>query len=165
MPIPLVIAALSAGGTLVPHAAGGFIVSSAGGYVAGTYVSTAAVAAILTTGVGLFATGAAVATGAASAVIGSAGIFGTTVGASGLTGLLMSAGMISSTPVWVPVAVAGTALAGGGAMGYAAYQIYQIRKQVAATSEGEEAQFTENQARIFQLVLLKHQTLESTHDH
>lgn len=165
MPIPLVIAALSAGGTLVPHAAGGFIVSSAGGYVAGTYVSTAAVAAFLTTGAGLLATGAAVATGAGSAVIGSAGIFGTTAGASGLTGALMSAGIISSTPFWVPVAVAGTALAGGCAMGYAAYQIHQIRKQVAVTPEGEEAQFTESQARIFQLLVLKRRKLKSTHGH
>lgn len=165
MPIPVVIAALATGGTLVPHAAGGFIVSSAGGYVAGTYVSTAMVATILTTGAGVLATGAAVATGAASAVIGSAGIFGTTIGASGLTGALMSAGIISSTPVWVPVAVAGTALAGGGAMGYAAYQIYQMRRQVAATPDGGEAQFTESQARVFQLLLLKHQKVEESKGH
>jgi len=155
MPIPLVITALSAGGTLVPHAAGGFIVSTAGSYVAGTYISTAAVAAYLATGAGVLATGAAVATGAASAVIGSAGIFGTTIGATGLTGALMSAGIISSTPIWVPVAAAGTVLAGGGALGYAAYHIYQMRKQAAATPEGEEAQFTENQAQVLQLLLLK----------
>lgn len=157
MPIPLVIAALSAGGTLVPHAAGGFIVSTAGCYVAGTYISTAAVAAILTTSAGLLSTGAAVATVGASAIIGSAGIFGTTVGASGLTGALMSVGIISSTPIWIPVAVAGTALAGSGAMGYAAYQIYQMRKQVAAIPDGEEVEFTEHQARVFQLLLLKQQ--------
>lgn len=162
MPIPLVIAALSAGGTLVPHAAGGFIVSSAGGYVAGTYISTAAVAAFLTTGAGLLASGAAVATGAAGAAIGSAGIFGTTVGASGLTGALMSAGIISSTPVWVPIAVAGTALAGAGAMGYAAYQIYQMRTQAAATPVGEEAQFTEKQAQVLQLLLLKFQKTDAS---
>lgn len=161
MPIPLVIAALSAGGTLVPHAAGGFIVSSAGGYVAGTYISTAAVATFLATGAGVLATGAAVATGAAGAVIGSAGIFGTTVGATGITGALMSAGIISSTPIWVPLAAAGTALVGGGAVGYAAYHIYQMRKQAAATPEGEEVQFTENQARVLQLLLLKVQKTES----
>ena len=35
MPLPLVpiIAALAAGGSLVPHAAGGMIVTSAGGYI------------------------------------------------------------------------------------------------------------------------------------
>lgn len=47
MALPIVMAALLAGGTLVPHAAGGLIVSSAGGYVAGTYLSTSAVASIL----------------------------------------------------------------------------------------------------------------------
>ena len=40
MPLPLipVISALAAGGWLVPHAAGGLIVTSASGYVAGTYL-------------------------------------------------------------------------------------------------------------------------------
>jgi hypothetical protein len=33
MPIPLIIAALAAGGTLVPHATGGLIVTGASGYV------------------------------------------------------------------------------------------------------------------------------------
>lgn len=52
MPLPLIpiIAALAAGGTLVPHAAGGMIVTSATGYVAGTYLSTAAIGSILAAG-------------------------------------------------------------------------------------------------------------------
>ena len=33
MPLPIVLAALAAGGTLVPHAAGGLIVTSAGGFI------------------------------------------------------------------------------------------------------------------------------------
>lgn len=50
MPLPLipVFAALAAGGTLVPHTAGGMIVSSVGGYVAGTYLSTAVIGGLLT---------------------------------------------------------------------------------------------------------------------
>lgn len=155
MAIPLVIAALVGGGTLVPHAAGGLIVTSAGSYVAGTYLSTAAVAALLATGAGALVTGVAVVTGAASAAMGGAGIFGTTVGATGITGALMSAGIISSTPIWVPVAVAGTAVAGSGAIGYAAYQIYRMRQMAANTPEGEEAHFTERQARLLQALLLK----------
>jgi len=49
MPIPLmaIISALAAGGSLVPHAAGGMIVTGAGGYVAGTYLSTTAIASLL----------------------------------------------------------------------------------------------------------------------
>lgn len=155
MPIPLIIAAVAAGGTLVPHAAGGFIVSSATGYVAGTYLSTSAVAALLATGTGVLATGALVFTGAAGAVIGSAGVFGTTVGATGITGALMSAGLISSTPIWVPVAIGGAAIAGSGALGYAAYQLFQIRRKAAATPEGQEAHFSEGQARLLQRLLLK----------
>lgn len=49
MPLPLIpiITALAAGGTLVPHAAGGMIVTSATGYVAGTYLSTTAIGSLL----------------------------------------------------------------------------------------------------------------------
>jgi hypothetical protein len=40
MPIPLIpiISALAAGGSLVPHATGGLIVTGAGGYIAGTFL-------------------------------------------------------------------------------------------------------------------------------
>ena len=53
MPLPLIpaIAALVAGGTLVPHAAGGLIVTSVGGYVAGTYLSTVAISTLVASGV------------------------------------------------------------------------------------------------------------------
>ena len=39
-----ILQALAAGGTLVPHAAGGFIVSTAGSYVAGTSWNSCSVA-------------------------------------------------------------------------------------------------------------------------
>ena len=43
MPLPLIpiITARAAGGSLVPHAAGGMIVTAASGYVTGTYLITA----------------------------------------------------------------------------------------------------------------------------
>ncbi len=74
-----VVAALNAGGHLVAHSAGGLIVYSAttGGYVAGTYVSTAALASFLT--------GSAVAAGAlGTAAVGGAAIwaYGTVAGAA-----------------------------------------------------------------------------------
>ena len=51
MAIPLIpiMTALAAGGSLVPHAAGGLMVSSAtaGGYVAGTYLGTTAATSIV----------------------------------------------------------------------------------------------------------------------
>ena len=84
MPIPLlpIAAALTAGGTLVPHAAGGMIVTATTGYVTGTYIGTAAIASILTLATTTLGMGTALLTGAATAIVGSAGIFGTTVGAS-----------------------------------------------------------------------------------
>lgn len=151
MPLPLipVISALVAGGSLVPHAAGGLIVTSTGGYVVGTYLSTATITALIAGGATALGTGAAVVSGAAAGIIGSAGIFGTTIGASGITGMLMSAGLIASTPVWMPVAVAG---AGTGVM-YGAYRYYKLRKKLLATPEGQEAQFTEREAKVLEWLL------------
>ena len=151
MPLPLipVIAALAAGGTLVPHAAGGMIVTSASGYIAGTYLSTSTITALLTGGATALGTGAAVVSGAAAGIIGSAGIFGTTIGASGITGMLMSAGIIASTPVWVPVAIAGT----GVGVSYGAFRYYGLRKKLQATPEGVEAQFTKTEAKVIEWLL------------
>ena len=82
MPLPLipVVAALATGGTLVPHAAGGLIVSGAGGYVAGTYLSTAAIGSLIAAASTTLGAGALYLTGTAAAIVGSAGIFGTTLG-------------------------------------------------------------------------------------
>ncbi len=153
MPIPLiaVASALAAGGTLVPHAAGGMIVTAAGGYVAGTYLSTAAIATVVAAATATVGAGAAAVASAASAVIGSAGIFGTTVGASGLTGVLMSAGILPSTPIIVPVAVGAAALGGAGL----AYYLLRLRRKVASAKEGEEAHFTEREAKVVQVLLLQ----------
>jgi hypothetical protein len=125
------------------------IVSTAGGYVAGTYLSTSALAAILGgTGAALGA-GALTVTGATSAMIGSAGIFGTSIGATGLTGALMSAGLISSTPVAVPLA-AGAAIVGSC---YLSYVLLRLRKKLRAAVEGQEAQFTSAEAKFFEVVV------------
>lgn len=156
MPIPIVVAALVAGGSLVPHAAGGFIVvSSAGGYVAGTYLSTAAIAAIFTAGTATLATGAALATGLASSAIGSAGIFGTTVGASGITGALMTAGLISATPLYVPLLIGAGGIGATGLLAYGSYQFYKLKKKLIATIPGQEVVFSPTDARIVQRLLLK----------
>jgi hypothetical protein len=153
MPLPLIpiVTALAAGGTIVPHAAGGLIVTSAaaGGYVAGTYLSTAAVGSLLAGGLAVLGAGTAVVTGAASAAIGSVGIFGTTIGATGITGALMSAGLISATPIWIPLAV------GGGLISIfaGAYKVYVLRKKIRGTPSGLEAQFTEQEAQAVERII------------
>lgn len=151
MPIPLIpiISALAAGGALVPHATGGLIVTGAGGYVAGTFLSTAAINGLLATASATLGAGALYFSGAAASIVGSAGIFGTTIGATGITGALMSAGIISSTPVWVPIAAGGAALG----CGYGSYRLYKLRKKVSDTPEGEEAQFTETEAKVIEKII------------
>ena len=155
MPLPLIpiISALAAGGTLVPHAAGGMIVTSAAGYVAGTYLSTAAISGLIATASATLGAGALYLSGAAGSIIGSAGIFGTTVGASGITGWLMSVGIISSTPIWVPVAVG--AATGGAALGfgYGAYRLFNLKKKLTGAIPGEEMQFSEAEARIVEQLI------------
>lgn len=151
MPLPLipVVAALATGGTLVPHAAGGLIVSGAGGYVAGTYLSTAAIGSLIAAASTTLGAGALYLTGTAAAIVGSAGIFGTTLGASGLTGVLMSAGIISSTPIWVPIAAGGAALG----CGYGSYRLFKLKQKIQNTPDGEEAEFTETEAKIIEKLL------------
>lgn len=151
MPLPLlpIIPALLAGGSFVPHAAGGLIVSSAGGYVAGTYLSSATVASLLGGAGAALGAGVLTLTGVASAVIGSAGIFGTTIGASGLTGLLMSAGILPATPIGVPIAI-GAAATGGS---YLSYLLFRLRRKLRRAERGEEVQFTEVEAKIIEAMV------------
>jgi hypothetical protein len=149
MPIPLIIAALAAGGSLVPHAAGGLIVTSVGGYVAGTYLSTAALVGILTSAVATLGVGATLVSGLAASVVGSAGIFGTTIGATGITGALMAVGIVPATPVAVPI-VAGVAVLG---FGYFGYQIFKLKRKLSAVPDGVEAQFSETEAKLIEHVI------------
>jgi hypothetical protein len=120
MPLPLIsiIPALSAGGILVPHAAGGMIVTTVTGtgYIAGTYLSTFAIGSIITAATAAFGATAVFASIAVGCMIGGAGIFGTVVGSTGITGALMSAGLIASTPLWIPVVIGVAILGGAGAL-------------------------------------------------
>ena len=161
MPIPLIpiITALAAGGTLVPHAAGGLIVTGAGGYIAGTFLSTSAISGILATASATLGAGALYLSGTAASIVGSAGIFGTTIGASGITGALMSAGIISSTPVWVPLAVGGAAIG----CGYGGYRLWKLKQKINSTPEGKEAIFSETEAKIIEKVILR-LTKKENHD-
>ena len=155
MPLPLipVISAIAAGGSLVPHAAGGMIVTSAAGYVAGTYLSTAAIGTLLAAASATLGAGALYLSGVAGSIIGGAGIFGTTVGASGLTGALMSAGVIASTPIWVPLAVGGAAGSAAAGLGYGVYRLVKLREKISETAAGEEAQFSETEAKIMESIV------------
>ncbi|WP_407278306.1 hypothetical protein U5817_17945 [Aromatoleum evansii] len=164
LPLIPIISALAAGGTLVPHAAGGMIVTSAAGYVAGTYLSTAAIGSLLAAGTTALGAGALYLSGIAGSVIGSAGIFGTTVGATGVTGALMSAGIISSTPIWVPVAVGGAAIGGAAGLGYGGYRLFKLKQKVATTGSGDEAQFTETEAKIVEQVIKRLVNKEKSND-
>lgn len=151
MAIPLipVITALAAGGSLVPHAAGGMIVSGAGGYVAGTYLGTAAISTLLSTVTASAGAGALILSGAAASLVGSAGIFGTTIGASGLTGVLMSAGIVSSTPIFLPIIAGGAAIGAG----YAGYKFRKLKlklKKFQASTLGNEVIFSEDDAKLME---------------
>jgi len=151
MPLPLIalIPALAAGGTLVPHAAGGLIVSGASGYVAGTFVSTTVISGLIGTASATLGAGALYLSGATASIVGGAGFLGTTIGASGITGALMSAGLISSTPVWIPFVAAGTAIG----CGYGGYRLLMLKRKLNETPEGVEAMFTETEAKMIENVI------------
>lgn len=170
LPLIPVVAALNAGGTLVAHAAGGLIVSStvSGGYVAGTYISTASLAAFLTgSAVGLGALGTAAISGTAiwaygtmagamTSVIGSAGIFGTAIGATGITGFLMSVGVLDTVPVLVPVTIGLGLAALGALLGYSAYRavsVQRLRRKTVAAEEGVELQFSAKDAKLVENII------------
>lgn len=150
LPLIPIISALAAGGSLVPHAAGGLIVSSAGGYVAGTYLSSAAISSLLLGSGALLGVGALSASGIATAIIGSAGYFGTTVGATGITGWLMSAGIISATPIMYPVGVGLASLAGVALTGV----ILRLRHKLKLASKGQEVIFNAIEAKIIEVLLV-----------
>lgn len=153
MPIILIeiISALASGGHLVPHAAGGLIVNGSGGYIGGTYLSTAAVNSLIATAKasGALGIGALATTGVSAGIIGGSGLFGTTIGATGITGALMSVGLISSTPVWIPITTGCVALG----CGYGGYLFFKLKRKVNETPEGEEAKFTDAEAKIVEKII------------
>ena len=109
-------------------------------------MSTAAIASIVVGATATVGVGAAAVTGVASALIGSAGVFGTTIGATGLTGILMSAGILPATPIAVPIAVAGATLGGG----FLVFYLVRLRRKVTSATEGEEMHFSEKEARVIE---------------
>jgi hypothetical protein len=137
MAIPLVIGALLAGGTLVPHAAGGMIVSGATGYVAGTYLSTTAITSVLSATTATAAIGtvaatnvgrslfakittpiatkiAAIGSAAATATVGSiAGTAATSAGTVAAASINRSLFAKIAIPVAAKVAAVGSAVATG----------------------------------------------------
>jgi hypothetical protein len=170
MPLPLipVVAALSSGGSLVAHSAGGLIVysSAAAGYVGGTYISTGALASFLT---GTAVTAGAVGTsalmgsaiwaygtvsGAALSFVGGAGLFGTTLGATGVTGVLMKWGIVSSTPLILPIIISLAALFLILFAFYYSARVRKLRSKVLNAREGEEVVFNKSEAKIIQKMLL-----------
>lgn len=164
--IPLfpIISALAAGGVLVPHAAGGLIVTGAGGYVAGTFLSTNAVGWLLgvtgaaTAGLGLATASlvgivkgsASVAYAEASTVVANAGITGTTVGATGLAGKLQTIGLVCVKPA-VLLAVAGVIAS---ALIFA-FLAFRLRDKSLSADPGEEVIFTDREASLIQRLLLR----------
>lgn len=172
MPLPLVpvVAALNAGGHLVAHSAGGLIVYStaSGGYVAGTYISTGALASFLTgSTVAIGAAGTAAISGAAiwaygtlggamASVIGSAGIFGTTIGATGITGFLMSVGILAAVPVFIPIAIGLCVLGLAGLISVSLLQarsVRRLRTKTMSAEEGEELQFSTREVQVAERVI------------
>lgn len=156
MPIPLIpfAAAWIAGGTAVSHAAGGYIVTGAGGYVAGTYLSgaalstlaaastaiagtCAAVAGAVVNGIGATSAAAATAASGVSATVASAASTAGVTSATVAKGALVSAGLVPAVPVWVPIAVTGVTLG----CGYAGYRILKQRGYFEKATESEEVLF------------------------
>ncbi|MCX7558687.1 hypothetical protein OS190_03850 [Sulfitobacter sp. F26204] len=168
LPLFPAVAALTSGGKLVAHSAGGLIVlSSTGSYVAGTYISTAALASFLTgTTTALAVSGTATAIGGAAmlgygtisgaviSLVGSAGFFGTTIGATGITGFLMSIGLVPAVPVIIPISIAFFSLSLLGLIGYKfSRRVKQIRQKATQTPTGEEARFTQREAKTVEKIL------------
>ena len=159
MPLPIaLIPALIAGGTLVPHATGGLIVTSTGGYVAGTFLSASTLSGLI--GGGLFSGGlglGVLGTLGLSSIIGSTGFFGTGFGASGLTGVAISAGLISTTPIWMPTITVVGGLSVFGGTGYLMYDKVKrgkikdsILEKIQSPVIGEEIIFTEQEAKFIE---------------
>ncbi|WP_418647781.1 hypothetical protein ACNQFN_01760 [Thauera butanivorans] len=131
------------------------IVTGAGGYMAGTYLSTAAITGLVATATGtaagLGATAVAVLSGAGSSIIGSAGVAATTVEATGLKALLMSIGITPSSAVIAFLLPAVGCIAAGAGF---YYWWRFMRKPKSATSD-QEALFTEMEARIVERLVKK----------
>lgn len=159
MPFPLVAvaSALAAGGSLVPHAAGGMIVTGAGGYVAGTYLSTAAIAGLLGTATATVSGTALSAVAAVkSGVLGGGAAASAAGGATGANGALMSVGVLSAAKVAGPLVAGGVLLI----VGYYGYRVLRLTGKANAVRRGQEVHFTESEARLLEGVIKRLPTKE-----
>lgn len=170
MALPVVMAALLAGGSLVPHAAGGLIVSSAGGYVAGTYLSTSAISSILLT-LGATTTGfGAIAVPRIASIARTlkfASIGGATVATGVETAAVTAASSAAATTTTAAATTTATATAASSivlpliGIGVAALVVYLYRlyKKVNDFSKKslpgstEELIFTDTEARVIEAVI------------
>jgi hypothetical protein len=162
MPIPLIpiIQALLAGGLLVPHAAGGMIVTSTAGYVAGTYLSTAAVTGIVTAvGAGAVASVGTLTAFASRLLARTAATsvatttVGTTTVATGVATTGTVAAATTGLVTFLPAILSITAGLSAFGLGYKAYQFYQLKSKVSKTTEGNEILFTEKEAKMVEDVI------------
>ena len=144
-----ILSNLASGASIVAHSSGGLILSGANGYVAGTLISTSIIQAAFAS-LGIVGAASLYVTGALAAIWGSAGIFGTTIGASGIKGFLMATGLVSSTPVWLPLVCIG---ATGIALFTAFLPMIRLVRRLKATPEGQEAVFTPREAQMIEHVL------------
>lgn len=156
--IPVIVALTSGGGSLVAHAGGGMIVTGASGYIAGTYLSSAAIATLVSTlsasALGTLALGFSSVVGffsaTSAAVVGTAGILGTGIGASGITGTLISLGVISTTPIWLPVLGVIFLLS----LAFLTYKLFRMKKKLNEVKDGQqEVKFTPFEARVVEQLL------------
>ncbi len=133
------------------------IVTSASGYVAGTYLSTAAVAALVTGATVSIGASAAVAFAVMKGIVGSAlvrlagpaaaaTVSGT--GAASTTGALT----IVSGPVglWISAVLAALGII------YGAYRVHTFKKKLNTFVGGREAQFTESEVQMFEKIIRSH---------
>jgi len=152
MPIPLlaIAQALAGGATIVAHSSGGVIASSAGSYIAGTFISSAVLAQLLWSVAAIVAASLAWLAGLPALIIGGPGIFGTTIGATGATGFLMKAGIISSTPIWVPIAIALIPVMA--CLGL--WRWWSLRKRLASLPPGTELVLSHREARFVHRLLV-----------
>ena len=157
MPLPLIpiISALAAGGTLVPHAAGGMIVTSAAaGYVAGTYLSTSAIAVLIAGATATAGAGLALAFGTMKGVI-------STVVARVAT----TAPIAPVVPTFLggPVGILLTVFSALGIV-YGINRIYMLKRKANHALEGKEAQFSETEANIVEQIIKRLAKKESPLD-
>ena len=76
----------------------------------------------------------------------------------------MSVGIISSTPIWVPIAVGGAAIGGAAGLGYSGYRLYRLKRKISDTVDGYEAHFSETEAKIVEQVIKRLVNKEKPND-